>query len=156
MKHALLAATTVAVLTLVVPAAAQTADPVGWDACRNLVDDPAIWPACAEAVSQECVALRESEGDLPWATCLKIRAEDWEKALVDRSTGLRFQNNPAGDSAALSRWMSTRAARCHRQSEVTRMTEAFGETIAAAAVFQCELASNIEEAVRLDHLLRAE
>lgn len=125
------------------------AEPVGWQECTGLADNPSIWPDCAQSVSAECVATRASDGDVAWASCLKIRAEEWEAALVDQSTGLRDRNHPAGEGAALSRWMASRAARCHRQSEITRMTEQFGQTAAAAAVFQCELASNIEETMRL-------
>lgn len=134
-----------------VPAAADT--PVGWQDCKGLAADPAIWPACAEAASNQCVDIRNVEGDEPWAQCLLDRAEEWEKALVQQSISLRERGNPAGDSGALARWMATRAASCHRQSEIDRLTEQFGATSAAAAVFQCELASNIQEAMRLNAIV---
>lgn len=135
---------------------ARAEDPQGWEECLGLVAHPEIWPVCAKAVSADCVALRAEEGDKAWAVCLKTRAEAWEDAMVTQSLALRARNNPAGSSAALSRWMASRASRCHRQSEVERMTAEFGETLAAAAVFQCELASNIEEAMRLADLVEAE
>lgn len=143
----------VGVLSLIIPLSIVTSadadTPEGWDACKGLTSDPGIWQSCAAAASNDCVLVREAEGDAPWATCLHDRAEEWEKALVQQSTALRKRNNPAGDSGALARWMATRAASCHRQSEIDQMITEHGETIASAAVFQCELASNIQEATRL-------
>ena len=123
--------------------------PVGWAECLAIANDAGQWPDCAQIVSAECLAVRQSDGDEAWAVCLKATAETWEQALVQQSLALRERGSPAGDSAALSRWMASRASRCHRQSEIDRMTAEFGETQAAAAVFQCELASNIEEVARL-------
>lgn len=134
------------------PAMGAGETPEGWSACHGLAADPAIWPACAEAVSRECVQVRATDGDIPWVACLKARAVEWETYMVGLSTGLRARNNPAGDSAALSRWMASRAARCHRASEIERITAELGETLAAAAVFQCELGSTIEEAMRLEQI----
>lgn len=140
-------------LLVVIPAtfaaSAIAENPKGWDACNGLNADPGIWQSCADAASRDCILVREAEGDQPWATCLHERAEEWEKALVQQSTALRERGNPAGDSGALARWMATRAVSCHRQSEIDQMVSELGETAAAAAVFQCELASNIQEASRL-------
>ncbi|MEM7238793.1 MAG: hypothetical protein AAF501_13360 [Pseudomonadota bacterium] len=135
------------------PAPASGDTPVGWDACQGLASDPGVWPACADAASAQCVRIREIEGDEPWAQCLLDRAEEWETALVRSSTTLRERGNPAGDSGALARWMATRAASCHRQADIDRLTAQFGEVGAAAAVFQCELASNIQEAMRLREMV---
>lgn len=130
------------------PASAQ--DLVGWETCAAMAASPGVWPSCAAEVSAECVALRTDEGDAAWVACLQARAHDWEREVVRQSTTLKERNNPAGASSALSRWMAGRATRCHAKDQIAQMIEQFGETQAAASVFTCELASNIQEAVRLN------
>ncbi|MEL6479748.1 MAG: hypothetical protein AAFR17_20670 [Pseudomonadota bacterium] len=123
--------------------------PTGWAACQGLAADPAIWPACAEAASTDCVVLRAAEGDPAWAACLKRRSERWQAALVRESERLRAKDHPEGEGGILARWLGTRAAACHRKDQIAALTAEFGETAAAAAVFQCELASTIHETMRL-------
>ncbi|MEM7509051.1 MAG: hypothetical protein AAF415_20200 [Pseudomonadota bacterium] len=152
--RALLAALAALALAATAHTAAWASEdkPQGWAQCRGLVADPGIWPACAEAVSRECVEVRADSGDTAWVACLNARAVAWEAYLVSISNDLRARNNPAGESAALARWMASRASRCQRASEIERMTQQYGETLAAAAVFQCVLGSNIEEAMRLEDI----
>ncbi|MEM7177083.1 MAG: hypothetical protein AAGD47_07150 [Pseudomonadota bacterium] len=134
-------------LLMALPAPAETL--TGWETCSAMADNPGVWPSCANEVSEECVALRTDAGDAAWAACLQARALDWEREVVSQSTALKDRNNPAGASSALSRWMAGRATRCHVKDQIAQMVAQFGETQAAAAVFTCELASNIQEAVRL-------
>ncbi|MBY8978197.1 hypothetical protein KHP62_20470 [Rhodobacteraceae bacterium NNCM2] len=129
--------------------AADADSPTGWETCRGMIDDASVWQACAQEVSAECVALRAEEGDDAWVACLQSRALDWEAEVVRQSTALKERNNPAGASSALSRWLAGRSTRCHARDQIDRMIAEYGETQAAAAVYTCELASNIQEAVRL-------
>ncbi|MEM0922676.1 MAG: hypothetical protein AAGF44_00115 [Pseudomonadota bacterium] len=140
--------TALALSALTIGANAEESPP-GWQACQGLAAAADIWPACAEAASSDCVDLRKSEGDTAWAACLKQRSEIWQAALVRESERLRAKDHPEGEGGILARWLGTRAAACHRKDQIAALTAQFGETSAAAAVFQCELASTIHEAMRL-------